>query len=67
MNKTRESILHNMNVSRGETSKIEGSVPDLSKMEVSHAVNNEKYADQVKDYTHYIIGRKISKNVPTYS
>ena len=42
-------------------------MPDLSKMAVSHEISNEKYADQVKDYTHYIIGRKISKNVPTYS
>ena len=30
-------------------------------------VSKEKYAATVKEYTHYAIGRKISKNVPTYS
>ena len=34
---------------------------------VSQALPNEKYSEQVKDYTQYIIGRKISKNVPTFS
>jgi hypothetical protein len=28
---------------------------------------NEKYEAAVKEYTHYAIGRKISKNVPIYS
>lgn len=27
----------------------------------------EKYAAKVKEYTHYAIGRKISKNVAVYS
>lgn len=27
----------------------------------------EKYSAKVKEYTHYAIGRKISKNVPIYS
>lgn len=29
--------------------------------------NKEKYKEQVKEYTHYAIGRKISKNIQTYT
>ena len=39
MNKTRQSII-NMNVSKAETSKIEASAQDLSKMAISHEINN---------------------------
>ena len=44
----------------------------LKKMESAHqsiseGTKNEKYAASVKEYTHYAIGRKISKNVPVYS
>ena len=28
---------------------------------------DEKYASSVKEYTHYLIGRKISKSVPIYT
>lgn len=34
---------------------------------VTEGAKNEKYAANVKEYTHYAIGRKISKNVPVYS
>lgn len=33
----------------------------------SLAGNKEKYKEQVKEYTHYAIGRKISKNIQTYT
>lgn len=33
----------------------------------SDGSKKEKYAAAVKEYTHYAIGRKISKNVPIYS
>ena len=62
MNKAKESYVGN---SKGDVMK-----PGLyfSGTEVNEdVVINEKYANQVKDYTHFIIGRKISKNVPTYS
>jgi hypothetical protein len=29
--------------------------------------NPEEYAAEVKEYTHYAIGRKLSKNIPLYS
>lgn len=31
------------------------------------AKNKEVYKEQVREYTHYAIGRKISKNIQTYS
>ena len=40
-------------------------IPDKSEAKVVYA--NEKYAAQVKEYTSYVIGRKISKNIPAYS
>ena len=67
MNKTRESILKNMNVSKAEQNKIDASAPDVSNLIASSEQINEKYAEQVKEYTHYVIGRKISKNVPVYT
>jgi hypothetical protein len=33
----------------------------------SDPASKEKYNAKVKEYTHYAIGRKISKNVPVYS
>lgn len=33
----------------------------------ANLIPNEKYADQVKEYTHYLIGRKIPKNVNVYT
>ena len=30
-------------------------------------INQEKYANRVKEYTSYAIGRKISKNTPTFT
>ena len=67
MNKTRESILKNMNVSKAEQNKIDASAPDVSNLIASSEQINEKYAEQVKEYTHYVVGRKISKNVPVYT
>ena len=67
MNKSRESILKNISVSKAEQSKIDASAPDISHLIAGSEQINEKYAEQVKDYTHYVIGRKISKNVPVYS
>jgi hypothetical protein len=49
---------------QGDT-RVDNSAQDITKLDVADIIN-EKYAGMVKDYTHYIIGRKISKNVPTY-
>lgn len=39
----------------------------IAKNDHTEGSNKEKYTAQVKEYTHYAIGRKISKNVPIYS
>lgn len=31
------------------------------------AEEKEKYKSKVKEYTHYLIGRKIPENTPTFS
>jgi hypothetical protein len=30
-------------------------------------VEDDKYRNAVKGYTHFVIGRKVSENVPTYT
>ena len=62
MNKTKEAMM-----SKGDVMKP-GPGLDLTKTEVNdEVIVNEKYAGQVKEYTHFVIGRKISKNVKTYN
>jgi hypothetical protein len=39
----------------------------LQEKNLNDPANQEKYAAKVKEYTHYAIGRKISKNVAAYS
>ena len=64
MNKTQETNLkRNSVINQKSVLAIEEQIGDNSSAEII----NEKYAEQVKNYTHYVIGRKISKNVDTYS
>jgi len=52
--RAQDSVTMSQEVKNNEISKL------------SHS-NNEKYAAMVKDYTAYVIGRKISKNIEIYS